>query len=264
MDRDIDILVPVVNWTDDKPGSPVAGDQRDRYDGFLGSGSDKEVWLYQSCMSHDCGGTVDIGNPTADDRYYTGWPSYMIDASAARTRAMEWVSFLERASGELYWETTAGYAHDPWSNLWDFSGNGDGTLFYPGTPSRIGGQTDIPVASIRLKMIREGMQDYEYLKLVSDLGDREGATKIARDLFPNAYSTDVDPGRLASARAQLAARILQLQGKPVPADAVGTAAPAAASGAGGGCSTGGAGGALALLVLPGMVLLGRRRRFVHP
>jgi len=259
VDRDIDIMVPVVNWTDDKPGSPMAGDQRSRYDGFLASGDDKEVWLYQSCMSHGCGGTVDIGDPSADDRYFTGWPSYMIDASAARNRAMEWLSFLERASGELYWETTAGYAHDPWSNLWDFSGNGDGTLFYPGTPSRIGGRTDIPVASIRLKMIREGMEDYEYLKRVADLGDRENATRIARDLFPNAYSTEVEPARLMSARAQLATRILQLEGKPVPADAtLGAASPG--GGGGGGCSTGGAGEALGLLLWPALVLLRRSRR----
>ncbi|HEU0053552.1 MAG TPA: hypothetical protein VFQ39_10260, partial [Longimicrobium sp.] len=103
--QDIDIMVPVVNWTDDKPGSAVAGDQRARYDGFLSSGPTKELWLYQSCMSHGCGGTVNIGSPSDSDRYFTGWPSYMIDASASRNRAMEWISFLEKASGELYWET---------------------------------------------------------------------------------------------------------------------------------------------------------------
>ena len=262
VDRDVDIMVPVVNWIDDKPGSPVAGDQRDRYDGFLSSGKTKEIWLYQSCMSHGCGGTVDIGNPSADDHYYTGWPSYMIDASSVRNRAMEWVSFLERASGELYWETTAGYAHDPWSSLWDFSGNGDGTLFYPGTPSRIGGQTDIPVASIRLKMIREGMEDYEYLKRVADAGDRDTAVRIARDLFPNAYTTDVDPARLMAARGQLAARILELEGKQVPAgtlaDDTSLAGGGGGGGGGGGCGTGGGAGALALLVWPGLLLLRRR------
>ncbi|HYD40491.1 MAG TPA: glycoside hydrolase domain-containing protein [Anaeromyxobacter sp.] len=207
VDGGIDILVPVINWNDDKPGSPVAGDQTARYDDFR-SGPRKEVWLYQSCMSHGCGGTVNIGSPSESDRYFTGWPSYMVDASAVRNRAMEWLSFLMRADGELYWETTMAYSHDAWSNQWDFSGNGDGTLFYPGTPSRIGGQTHIPVASIRLKMIREGMEDYEYLKLLADAGDREGAAQIARDLFPNAYSTDVDPARLMEARAELAKRIL--------------------------------------------------------
>jgi hypothetical protein len=257
VDGGIDIMVPVINWMDDKPGSAVAGDQRARYDGFR-SGARKEVWLYQSCMSHGCGGTVDIGSPSESDRYFTGWPSYVVDASSVRSRAMEWLSFLLRADGELYWETTAAFSHDAWSNQWDFSGNGDGTLFYPGTPSRIGGETDIPVASIRLKMIREGMEDYEYLKLLADAGDREGAAEIARALFPNAYSTDVDPARLVDARAQLAARILRRAGKPVPEAQGSTVGEGGAGGAAGGCSTGGGGAAVALLAAPALLALRRR------
>ncbi len=246
----IDVLVPVVNWTWDKPGSAVAGDQRARYDDFL-KGHGKELWLYQSCMSHGCGGTVNMGNPSDGDRYFTGWPSYVIDASAVRNRAMEWITFAERATGELYWETTMAYGHDAWSNQWDFSGNGDGTLFYPGTPSRIGGQTDIPVASIRLKMIREGMEDYEYLKLLSDAGDPDLARSVARDLFPSASQTDVDPGKLLAAREQIAARILQLTGKSQPAEL----------GVGGGCESGRGSGAFTLLACPPLLALaGLRRR----
>jgi len=270
VDGGIDILAPILNWTDDKPGSPVAGDQRARYDEFRGK-KNHEVWLYQSCMSHGCGGTVDMGNPTADEQYYTGWPSYMVDASATRNRAMEWLSFLERADGEVYWETAAAFTQNAWSNLYMFSGNGDGTLFYPGTPSRIGGKTDIPVASIRMKMIREGMEDYEYLKLLADAGDREGAAQIARGLFPNAYSTDAAPEELMAARAQLAARILRRTGKPVPAtlagEASGGASPVAGGeaggagggggGGGGGCNTGGGAAWLGLLV-PALLLLRRR------
>ena len=58
----------------------------------------------------------------------------MIDASAVRNRSMEWISFLEDATGELYWESAFAFNHDAWANQWDFSGNGDGTLFYPGRP----------------------------------------------------------------------------------------------------------------------------------
>ncbi|ACG72618.1 Myxococcales GC_trans_RRR domain protein [Anaeromyxobacter sp. K] len=249
---DIDVMVPVVNWMDDRPGSAVAGDQRDRYDPFLASGPRKELWLYQSCMSHGCGGTVNIGSPSESDRYFTGWPSYMVDASASRNRAMEWITFLERASGELYWETAYSFRADPWSRQWDFSGNGDGTLFYPGKPARIGGKTDVPVASVRLKMIRAGMQDYEYLKALADAGDPELARKIARDLFPNAWSTDVAPERFDQARDQIARRILELGGKPTPA-----AVEAGFSGtrSGGGCGSAGGFGGGALLALPALALL---------
>jgi hypothetical protein len=197
----IDLITPVINDLDDKPGKPHAGPQWLAYVPFRASGAEKEVWTYQSCVSHGCGGS---------SPYYTGWPSYMIDASAVRARAEEWLSFQYGVQGELYWETTNAFTGDAWSSQWAFSGNGDGTLFYPGTPDRIGGTTHIPVASIRLKMIREGMEDYEYLKKVSDLGDPDFARQTASSLFPNAYTTDVKPEDLMAARAKLARRILEL------------------------------------------------------
>ncbi len=111
----------------------------------------------------------------------------------------------------MYWETAYAFTGDAWTSQWAFSGNGDGTLFYPGTPAEIGGTSHIPVASIRLKMIREGMEDYEYLKLVSDLGDPAFAAAQAAELFPRPYSTDdVSAAALLAARERLAARILAL------------------------------------------------------
>ncbi|MBI5477621.1 MAG: DUF4091 domain-containing protein [Deltaproteobacteria bacterium] len=192
----IDIMVPVINFL-------RAPADADPYAPFLAGSPLRELWLYQSCMSHGCGGSAE------------GWPSTMIDASAVRSRAMEWMSFQRGATGELYWETTFAYSHDAWANQWDFTGNGDGTLFYPGTPARIGGATHIPVASIRLKMIREGMEDYEYLKRVADLGDPGLATQLAAALFPNAQAADVSVDALMAARAQLAARIVELSGGTV-------------------------------------------------
>ncbi|HEX8909630.1 MAG TPA: DUF4091 domain-containing protein, partial [Anaeromyxobacteraceae bacterium] len=233
----IDLMVPVINYLDDRPtsawGWTAGGETRPQYDAFLAK-PNKELWLYQSCMSHGCGGTVDIGNPSADQMYFTGWPSYMVDASAVRNRAMEWLSFRYGATGELYYETTqAYYARDPWTGgIWDFSGEGDGTLFWPGTPDRIGGRTDIPLSSLRLKMIREGMEDYEYLKLLSDLGAGDEARAIAKRLFPHPWQSEAQPADLMAARAQLASRILALAGKP--AAAVVTAAGSAAAGGGAG------------------------------
>ncbi|GEJ58525.1 DUF4091 domain-containing protein [Anaeromyxobacter diazotrophicus] len=235
----IDLMVPVINYLDDRPydayGWTAGGETRPAYDAFL-SAPGKELWLYQSCMSHGCGGTVDIGNPTASDLYWTGWPSYMVDASAVRNRAMEWFSFRYGASGELYYETTqAYYARDPWTGgLWDFTGNGDGTLFWPGTPDRIGGTTDIPLASLRLKLVREGMEDYEYLKLLTDLGGGDEAQAIAKQLFPHPWQSDAKPADLLAARAQLAARIVALSSQAAPA--------ASSSGAGGSAATSSPGG----------------------
>ncbi|HSD20323.1 MAG TPA: DUF4091 domain-containing protein [Anaeromyxobacter sp.] len=205
--RLLDLIVPVVNYMDDTTGG-YAGNQRWKYDRFLESDPLNEVWLYQSCMSHGCGGS---------SSYSTGWPSYMVDASAVRNRAMQWLDFKYQATGELYWDTTYAYlSGDPWTSVWEFDGNGDGTLFYPGTPAKIGGTTHVPVASIRLKMIREGMEDYEYLTLLSDLGDAGLAAQIVNDLFPSASRTEQSAASLMAARERIAKRILELRGTPIP------------------------------------------------
>jgi hypothetical protein len=229
-------------------------------------------------MSHSCGGTVQIGDPSASAKWWTGWPTYVVDANAVRARAMEWLSFRYGASGELYYEMTQAFVDkaDPWSDVFAFNGNGDGTLFYPGTPARIGGQTDIPVASIRLKMIREGMEDYEYLKLLTDAGGGDEAQAIAKELFPHAWAADQEPGALMAARDAIAQRILARTGKAVVA-AAGTAQGSAAGAAGvtaagvpvvrralivGGCAASPGHherGHLALLLIPAAFLWRRRR-----
>jgi hypothetical protein len=211
----IDLMVPVLNQLDDKAGTAQAGLQRATYDGFLASGGAKELWMYQSCVSHGCGG------PTSDT-YFAGWPSYAVDATAMRSRAMEWLSFAWDVTGELYYEVTESFHNGaPWSNLYAYGGTGDGTLFYPGTPSVIGGSTHVPVASLRLKMIREGMEDFEYLKLLSDAGDGTLARQLATTLFPNAW-TQPSIADLYAARDRIARRIVQLTapaGTPSPAPA---------------------------------------------
>lgn len=190
-----DITVPLINRL---------GDPSD-YGAWSRPGDRREFWSYQSCASHGCGG---------DER---GWASYMIDATATRNRAHPWLNFKWGATGELYWDTTYAYSEgNPWESQFYFSGNGDGTFLYPGTPERIGGKTHIPIASLRMKLIREGYEDYEYLKLVSDLGDRDFALSAANDVYPAANETDADPEQLLAARQKLAERILALGGGEQP------------------------------------------------
>jgi uncharacterized protein (TIGR03382 family) len=102
-------------------------------------------------------------------------------------------------------------------------------------------------------MIREGMEDYEYLRALADAGDPEGARQIARQLFSSAYATEVDPGALMAAREAIALRILQLSGKAPPAGTAGAAA-------GGGCGSAGGLGGGALLALPALLLMALARR----
>ena len=57
---------------------------------------------------------------------------------------------------------------------------------------------------IQVKLIRDGYEDYEYLKLLADRGQRDRARAIARELFPNMYTTDQSDRQVQAARLQLA------------------------------------------------------------
>jgi hypothetical protein len=118
---------------------------------------------------------------------------------------MEWLTWKYDIGGELYFNTNEAYSrkNDPWTDVHLFGGNGDGTLFYPGQPSVIGGRTHIPVESIRLKLIREGLEDYEYLALVAKQRGVKAAAQTVDSFIRNAYDFDQDPQKLYTARAEM-------------------------------------------------------------
>lgn len=179
-----------------------------------------KLWWYQSCSSHGCG-----HGPFGDvrDAYFRGWPSYMVDADGAANRAMGWLAFAAHVDGELYfdtvwafnrWDRTKQPRLDPWDDLFAFGGNGDGTLFYPGRPDRIGGTTDVPVASLRLVLLRDGLEDYELLRLLAARGPdgARRADELARGLAPRLFAFSRDPAAWAAARRAL----LDALAPPVP------------------------------------------------
>jgi hypothetical protein len=189
-----DLYCPIINFVDDKPGNSKPID-RARY---------QRLWWYQSCMSHGC--DQDAVQKAGVGAYFTGWPSLVVDAPPVAQRIEEWLSWRYHVSGELYYNTVEAFARgiDPWRDQWLFGGNGDGTLFYPGTPAKIGGRTHVPVESIRLKRIRDGLEDYEYLRLHEQRFGRAATEAIARPIAPRTYEFPKDVARLVAARHQLA------------------------------------------------------------
>jgi hypothetical protein len=178
------VIAPVLDDLDNR-SPPHYGNQRPNYDSFLAFDASNELWAYQSCDSHSC-------TSTSDPTVY-GWPSVMVDGSAVQARAEPWMHYIYGVSGLHYWDSVYRL-----SKAWDtdgstdFTGNGEGTVLYPGTPTPIpggssqgiGGTTHVPLASNRLKFFRDGLEDYEYLKLCEGAQGTGMATSLARSLFP--------------------------------------------------------------------------------
>jgi hypothetical protein len=147
----------------------------------------------------------------------------MIDVPAVANRIAEWLAFKYGIEGELYYATTEAYTRtaDPWTDLYVAGGNGDGTLFYPGQPERIGGATHIPIESIRLKLIREGMEDYEYLALLAARGQGAFARQSLDRLAAAPYHWDPHPQNLYAVRRSLGEKLNEMPKEPARVHAAG-------------------------------------------
>ncbi|HLL54119.1 MAG TPA: glycoside hydrolase domain-containing protein [Myxococcaceae bacterium] len=201
MFEQIDVLGAMVTRVD-SPEEPYA-QQRPNWDSFATHRPGRSVWLYQSCSSHGCRAR-DLKKENVPG---AGWPSIMVDASAAKNRSLEWLTYRLGFGGELYYETVL-HLKDAWTTLFNFGGNGDGTLFYPGTPDRIGGKTPVPVASMRLKYTRMGIQDYEWLKWTEAV-DPKCAQEVALSVVPASYLVPDDGTLFDKGRDRLIACYLK-------------------------------------------------------
>jgi Domain of unknown function (DUF4091) len=194
LDGVVDIWVPLVNFFEAKPGFQEDGGPVPRAAYAADERRGASVWWYQSCSSHGC--------DTTGGHEFRGWPSYMIDAPPMANRIMPWLAFVYGIRGELYYNTVEAYVTnaDPWDDVYAHGGNGDGTLFYPGTPRRLGGATQLPIESIRLELVREGLEDYEYLTLLAQSGRGTLARRWAASLVQHTYEWQQSPSALAAAR----------------------------------------------------------------
>ncbi|MCC6443426.1 MAG: DUF4091 domain-containing protein [Armatimonadetes bacterium] len=135
-------------------------------------------------------------------------PFWQIDFPLLNYRIPMWTSWRYGITGLLYW-TTAYWdkTEDIWTNpltIYD-AYNGEGSLFYPGSEAGFPG----PVASMRLKALREGLEDYEYLNLLSARGDKAYADRAAGRTASGWFRWETDPSRLYAAREAIARRIME-------------------------------------------------------
>jgi hypothetical protein len=152
-------------------------------------------------------------------------PNYFIDAPSMDPVMVPWITWRYQMQGVLYW-TINYWSHtaNPWINPVTYlSGffcsdgwvlNGEGSLIYPGShTNQFTGQDNVngPVSSIRFELLREGIEDYEYLWLLDSLGDRQFADQIVSDMVVDVSSFSRNPASLLKAREKMARRIEALR-----------------------------------------------------
>ena len=111
-------------------------------------------------------------------------------------------------TGLLYWRTDD-WSSDPWNqvnNTGQFSsGNypGEGALVYPGTQVGVSGV----VASMRMKWLRDGADDYDYITLLKQQGWGAWALQLSRSIAPDWTNWTRDHSLVESVRTQLGEKL---------------------------------------------------------
>jgi len=154
-------------------------------------------------------------------------PNYFIDGPAMDSVMVPWITWRLGLNGILYWALNFwSQTVDPWLNPVTYLRgffcsdgwvlNGEGSLLYPGNRvRRYTGQRDVegPVPSIRLELLREGIEDYECLWMLRSLGEGELAAKLAGELVDGVRRFSRDPAAWFAARVKMAERLQALQGR---------------------------------------------------
>ncbi len=134
-------------------------------------------------------------------------PNFVIDSLAVETRLVPWVVFKHGASGLLYWAVNY-WNSNPWKDTMNtpWKQNGNGSLFYP--------YEERVIPSIRCVLIRDGIEDYEYLTILKSLldegkvssGERIRAEKLLslRGVVNNMRQWSKNPQDLLDMRREIA------------------------------------------------------------
>jgi Domain of unknown function (DUF4091) len=191
------------------------------YDDGSGTGrSAVDIWvllplMYNNAKSHvgevlKKGDSVWSYNTLVQDAYS---PKWLIDFDPVNFRIQPgFISQSLNLTGLLYWRVDK-WPSDPWNdvnNAGTYSSSnypGEGMLVYPGQPVGVKGV----VASMRLKWLRDGVEDYDYVQILKDLGKSDLAMEITRSVGADWTNWTRDPKAVEAARLKLGEAIDQLK-----------------------------------------------------
>src|ERR1700687_4591817 len=163
---------------------------------YTGAG---DLWSYATC-------NTGFGNT----------PEWMVDYPPINERIQAgFLNWTQGATGILYYRSdgwTAGNTIGSWNNVdttacgGGLGRPGDGIFLYP--PGPIASTESAP--GIRLKAIRDGIQDYEYAQILKNLGQVPFVTSVIQPIATSWTNWSHDPSDLDAARLQLGQKIHQV------------------------------------------------------
>lgn len=118
-------------------------------------------------------------------------PNMILDIPAVFHRVVFWIAWVNGIHGISFWGGNTEWKKDiaklwsenlwpaNWEGNWVYSGrhNGNGITVYPG-------KNGMPWGSIRMKVMRDGSEDYEYLWLLGKLLEGKGSHPLRKLLSP--------------------------------------------------------------------------------
>ncbi len=117
---------------------------------------------------------------------YHDYIDCVIDRPAVNLREIHWRAWARKLDGLAYWSTDfwpynvkkeetldKKWPHVPWETMSHPMGNGDGHFAYPGPGGKL-------LSSVRLEVLRDAQEDYEYLYTLRELTERLKQRKSAQ------------------------------------------------------------------------------------
>jgi Domain of unknown function (DUF4091) len=165
----------------------------------------EQIWTYSALVQAPEEMKIALGHP--DALHDSHPPVWLTDFAPINWRIYGWLAPIHGITGLTYWDTSFWPKdHDVWADNgtyphMDGMYNGDGFLIYPAHESIHG--IEGPVASIRLKWIRDGMDDYDLIHLIKQRGFNS-LVKEETSRFATGFGAwKNDPAALRQARNNL-------------------------------------------------------------
>lgn len=176
-----------------------------------------DIWVLNPKMYYEAKSEIaDVRQRGDEIWFYTGYstdysPLWHLDSAPINYRIPQgWIAQSLDLKGVLIARVDT-WTDQPWSEvpIWVQSNQdypGIEMLFYPG--DKVGLNQVVP--SLRLKRLREGMEDYEYTEILKQLGYEDWAMKIVREVGKDWRNWTKNPDTLYDARQKLGDKIHQL------------------------------------------------------